>query len=100
MEHNAFEEPVRVFAGLGIPREIKSVFQAYTFLSEMPGHRNDPAHSMARKACLAAMDHRVEAETVRSAFERFARRAGILAPDVGDVIAASALTGTRSRTRA
>ncbi|MFD2236995.1 DUF982 domain-containing protein [Aureimonas populi] len=100
MEHNLFAEPVRVFAGLGVPREIKTVFQAYTFLMEMPGHRDRADHIVARKACLAAMNHRVEAQTARSAFAAFARRVGILVPEVDEAAAAQVLAGGGSRTPA
>ncbi len=49
------------------------------------------------KACKAALLGEIEAETARDAFSAFARRAGILAPEVDAVIAAHALNRSGNR---
>lgn len=100
MEHDVFDQPVRVLAGLGIPRDIETAFQAYTFLNELPYDRSKPNYLMTRRACWAAMDGGGDAQKARAAFAAFAERAGILAPEVEDIVAASAIGACSSHTPA
>lgn len=86
MEHNLFKEPVRILMGLGIPRDIETVFQAYTFLSERRSDPLDTDHILARKTCLAAINRSVDAETARAAFLRYAERHDMLAPDLDEAV--------------
>jgi hypothetical protein len=90
MKGAVFEDPVLVFAGLNCPVEIESVGEAYAFLCDWPQAKRDAAHSVALKACRAALAEEIDAETARSTFAAFASRHAILAPDMGDVIAARA----------
>ncbi len=62
MQINCFDEPVSILVGLGYPAEIHSAKQAYEFLSETPAIRSKNAHSVALKACKAALDGEIERE--------------------------------------
>lgn len=89
MTHHVFDEPVKILVGLGLPRSIESVSQAYVFLHDWPASRRGPAHCAALNACKAALANDIEPETARGAFAGFAARVGILAPDVEELVAAS-----------
>ncbi|MGF6157365.1 hypothetical protein M2267_002624 [Ensifer sp. KUDG1] len=80
MKPDMFERPVGILVGLGFPVEIRSVMDAYRLLVEWRHSSGDAAHSMALKACLAALRGEVEAETVRGLFVAFAERHHLLAP--------------------
>lgn len=80
MKPDMFERPVSILVGLGFPGEIRSVMDAYRLLVEWPVSSGDAAHSVALKACLAALRGEVEAETVRGLFVAFAERHHLLAP--------------------
>ncbi|NRP87331.1 hypothetical protein GFPCMMHI_03251 [Ensifer adhaerens] len=94
MKPDMFQEPVSILVGLGFPAEIRSVTEAYRHLMEWPASSRDPAHSIALKACDAALRGEIEAETVRGLFAAFAEKHDLLAPD-GDVIVASRLRRNR-----
>ncbi len=88
MKPDMFRKPVSILVGLGFPAEIRSVLDAYRYLCEWPSSSRDTAHSIALKACSAALRGEIEAETARSLFTVFAERHDLLAPDTG-VVAAS-----------
>ncbi|MCA1869012.1 DUF982 domain-containing protein [Agrobacterium genomosp. 3] len=88
MKPDVFNEPVTILIGLGFPTEVRSVIDAYRHLAEWPASMRDTAHSMALKACRAALRGEIEADTVRGLFAAFAAKHDLLAPDV-DVISAS-----------
>lgn len=90
MTPDTFEKPVRILVGLGQPRDIRNVLDAYMFLEEAPGYMRDTARVMAVKACKAALLGEVEAETARGAFEAFAGKHDLLAPETENLIAAAA----------
>src|SRR4051812_13823975 len=75
-----FLKPVPIFVGLGFPREITSVLEAYKVLIEWSPRSRGPAHAPALKTCEAAMSGRAPVKQVRDAFEAFADERGILAP--------------------
>lgn len=76
----SFEKPVRVWVGLGFPRQINTVVDAYQFLSDF---RDDsPEQKAAIKTCKAALAGDVDGETARSVFVAFARRKDMLIEDV------------------
>jgi len=81
MENSSFEVPVTIFVGLGFPTSVSSVAEAYALLAEWPYSRRDRAHSIALKACRAALDGMIDAETARGTFVAFARKTGILMPE-------------------
>ena len=74
-----FEEPVRVWVGLGFPRQLNSVTDAYQLLLEWRGH--SPEQTAALTACKAALADEIDAETARGVFVAFARRKDILIED-------------------
>ena len=90
MTPDTFKKPVRLLVGLGYPKDIRNVLDAYMFLNDAPGHMRNSAHLMAFRTCRAALLGEVEAETARGAFEAFARRQDLLAPEADDVVAAAA----------
>jgi len=86
MKPDMFKEPVCILVGLGFPAKVRSVTEAYRHLVEWPLSK-DAAHSVALKACKAALNGEIEAETVRGLFAAFAEKHDLLAPNT-DVIAA------------
>ncbi|MER8830088.1 DUF982 domain-containing protein [Mesorhizobium sp. M0938] len=77
-----FEKPVRVWVGLGFPRQLNTVVDAYEFAVEWCG--NSPEQKAAIRACKAALTGDIDAETARSEFVAFARKKDILFED-GDI---------------
>jgi len=71
-----FEKPVRVWVGLGFPRQINTVADAYEFVMEWCG--NSPEQKAAICACKAALTGDVDPETARGVLIAFARRKDIL----------------------
>lgn len=94
MKPDMFRQPVSILVGLGFPAEVRSVMEAYRHLAEWPLSLRDTAHSMALKACGAALRGEIEAETARGLFAAFAEKHDLLAPDI-DAIAASRLRRDR-----
>jgi hypothetical protein len=88
MKPDMFKEPVTILVGLGFPAQVRSVMDAYRHLSEWPASLRDTAHSVALKACGAALRGEIEAETARGLFAAFAEKHDLLAPAT-DAIAAS-----------
>lgn len=88
MKPDIFREPVTILVGLGFPAEVRTVMDAYRHLTDWPASNRDTAHSIALKACSAALRGEIEAETARGLFAAFAAKHDLLAPDTG-VIAAS-----------
>ena len=71
-----FEKPVRVWVGLGFPRQLNTVADAYQFVTDWCG--NSPEQRAAIRACKAALTGDVDAETARGVLIAFARRKDIL----------------------
>jgi hypothetical protein len=87
MKPDTFKTPVTILTGLGIPTPVNSVLQAYQMLMDWPVAGRDRAHSIAKNACLAALNGHIEAETARGLFAAFAERQEILAPDLDMLLA-------------
>jgi hypothetical protein len=83
-----FKQPVSILVGLGFPTKVRSVMDAYRHLSEWPASLRDTAHSVALKACGAALRGEIEAETARGLFAAFAEKHDLLAPEIGAIAAA------------
>jgi hypothetical protein len=75
----SFEKPIRVWVGLGFPRQLNTVVDAYQFAMEWGG--NSPEQRAAIRACKAALSGDVDAETARGVFCAFARKKDILVRD-------------------
>ncbi|WP_315928539.1 DUF982 domain-containing protein [Mesorhizobium sp. SP-1A] len=71
-----FEKPVRVWVGLGFPRQLNSVVDAYQFVTDWCG--NSPEQRAAIRACKAALAGEVDAETARGILMQFAKKKDIL----------------------
>ncbi|MGX8008653.1 DUF982 domain-containing protein [Mesorhizobium sp. ORM8.1] len=74
-----FEKPIRVWVGLGFPRQLNTVVEAYQFAIDWCG--NSPEQKAAIRACKAALVGEIDAETARGVFVAFARRKDILIED-------------------
>ncbi len=94
MKPDMFKPPVSILVGLGFPVEIRSVTDAHRYLLKWSTSFRDPAHSIALKACDAALRGEIEAETVRGLFATFAEKHDLLAPE-GDAVAGSRLLRDR-----
>ena len=90
MTPDAFKKPVRILVGLGQPRDIRNVLDAYMFLDDAPGYMRTAEHVMALTACKAALLGEIESETARGAFEAFARKHDLLAPESDYLVASAA----------
>lgn len=74
-----FEKPVRVLVGLGFPKQINTVVDAYQTFLEWCG--NSPEQKAAMRACKAALAGDIDAETARGVFVAFAKKKDILVED-------------------
>jgi hypothetical protein len=79
MQSAVFEHPVTILVGLGYPRQIRSVFEAYQFLTDWSG--NSPEQRAALRACKAALVGDIEPETARGVFVAFADKKDLLVPE-------------------
>ena len=86
MENKHFAQPVSIIIGLGFPREIETVSEAFQVLNEWNGARG-PTHAAALKLCRAASAGETGVEASHLAFEAFARARGILVPDAAAIAA-------------
>ncbi len=87
MKPDMFRQPVSILVGLGFPAEVRSVMDAYRHLVEWPVSMRDAAHTVALKACSAALRGEIEAETARGLFAAFAEKHDLLAPDTNSIAA-------------
>lgn len=76
MLSQAFEEPITVWVGLGFPRKLNSVVDAYQFANEYCG--NTPEQRAAIRACKAALVGEIDAETAKGVFVAFAKKKGLM----------------------
>lgn len=74
-----FENPIRVWVGMGFPRQLNTVVDAYQFATDWCG--NSPEQKAAIRACRAALVGDIDAETARGIFAAFARKKDILVED-------------------
>ncbi|WP_352882417.1 DUF982 domain-containing protein [Mesorhizobium sp. M1396] len=82
MNRGQFEEPVTLLVGMGFPRKIDSVMEAYALLQDWPTASRNGAHAVALNACKAGIAGEIDPETVRATLVTFARRNEILVPDM------------------
>jgi hypothetical protein len=87
MKPDMFRQPVFILVGLGFPAEVRTVMDAYRHLVEWPASQRDGAHSVALKACRAALRGEIEAETARGLFAAFAEKHALLAPEINGIVA-------------
>ncbi|MDP3257821.1 MAG: DUF982 domain-containing protein [Bosea sp. (in: a-proteobacteria)] len=76
-----------ILTGLGVPRTVASIAEAYHFLIDWPGFKRDAAHAFALKACRAALAGEIEIETARGLFIALAEKHDLLAPDMKSIVA-------------
>lgn len=87
MKPDMFRKPICILVGLGFPTEVHSVMDAYRHLAEWPESRRDTAHSVAFKACGAALRGEIEPDTARGLFVAFAEKHDLLAPENNFIVA-------------
>ena len=75
-----FQKPVHVWVGLGFPKRLATVVDAYQFLLDWCG--NSPEQRAAERACKAALAGDIDPETARGVFAAFARKKDILVEDM------------------
>ena len=80
MKEPKFDQPVSVFVGLGFPREVSKVLDAYDILVEWNGIP-DLDRAGAIEVCRKALNGKRNGRDARKAFEGFALNKGILAED-------------------
>jgi hypothetical protein len=80
MNNPKFDQSVPIFIGLGFPREVSTVLDAYDILIEWNGIP-DLDHSGAIEVCRKALNGKRNGKDARKAFEWFALNKGILAED-------------------
>ncbi|OQM76938.1 hypothetical protein BFN67_12190 [Pseudaminobacter manganicus] len=83
MTNSKFDQPVSVFVGLGFPREVATVLDAYDLLLEWTGISDLDYHG-ALEVCRKALIGERTAEDVRESLVHFARRRGILSEEALD----------------
>ncbi|TPK75326.1 DUF982 domain-containing protein [Mesorhizobium sp. B2-3-3] len=74
-----FTKPIRVWVGLGFPRQLNTVVDAYQFAMDYCG--NSPEQRAAIRACKAALTGDIDAETARGVFVAFAEKKGLVADE-------------------
>lgn len=74
-----FEKPIRVLVGLGFPRQLNTVADAYQFAIDWPGFGAE--QRAAIRACKAALVGEIDAETARGVVLAFARKKDIFLED-------------------
>ena len=74
-----FLKPVDVWVGLGVPRRLNTVADAYQFASDWGG--NSPEQRAATRALKAALAGEIDPETARGVFVAFARSKDIMVED-------------------
>lgn len=82
MRSRMFRTPVRVWVGLGFPRQLNTIVDAYQFALDWCG--NSPGQKAAIRACKAALLGDIDVETARGVFVAFARKKDLLVAD-GDM---------------
>ncbi|NGN43133.1 DUF982 domain-containing protein [Mesorhizobium sp. CGMCC 1.15528] len=83
-----FDQPLSIFVGLGFPRDVETVLDAYDILLEWNGIPDLDYHG-ALEVCRKAINDERTAADVREAFENFARNKGILSEEALDRAASS-----------
>ncbi|RWP73013.1 DUF982 domain-containing protein [Mesorhizobium sp.] len=87
MDRSSFEKPVTILTGLGTPSKIESGAEAYALLADWPAASRTAAHDIAAKACRAAMDGEIDAETARATFVAVSPRSRFFVRQAGGTIA-------------
>lgn len=99
MDRSSFEKPVTILTGLGSPTKIESAAEAYALLADWPSASRTAAHDIAARACRAAMDGEIDAETARATFVAFARRNDLLAPQTSSTVAGGTVIDWATRSQ-
>ncbi len=92
MNTSKFDRSVAIFVGLGFPREIKSVLDAFQLPNEWTGSRGQ-VHQLPLNTCRAALMGKGDVDRARQALVAFAHDLDILAPDALAARAKVALSG-------
>ena len=77
----AFDRPITLLHGVGMPVVVRSIDDVRGFLLDWPPVRRTAAYWAARECCEHAGFRRVKPAAARESFENFARGLGILLAD-------------------
>jgi len=78
MRNDAFQHPVTVLVGLGFPRSITRVREAFAYLEEVPKFLRDEVYNATCDACRDALTDRCSPQEAHDVFVAYARRRGVL----------------------
>jgi hypothetical protein len=78
MTKGAFLHPVTVLVGLGVPRSINNVREAFAYLDDVPTLHRDEVYHATCDAFRDAMTGRCSAQEAHDVFVAYARRRGFL----------------------
>lgn len=78
MRNDTFQHSVTVLVGLGFPRTIASVREAFAYLEEVPKLLRDEIYHATCDACRDALTERCSPQEAHDVFVAYARRRGIL----------------------
>ncbi len=78
MRNAAFQRPVTVLVGLGFPRSIASVREAFAYLEDVPKLLRDEVYHATCDACRDALTERCSPQEAHDVFVAYARRRGVL----------------------
>ncbi|MBX9452268.1 MAG: DUF982 domain-containing protein [Mesorhizobium sp.] len=78
MRNDTFQHPVVVLVGLGFPRSITGVRDAFAYLEEVPKLLRDEVYHATCDACRDALTERCSPQEAHDVFVAYARRRGVL----------------------
>jgi len=78
MKNLDFPQPVTILVGLGFPRSVANVYDAFACLKEVPAVLHDEVHEATCDACRDALSGKCTPEEARDVFVAYARRRSIL----------------------
>ena len=78
MRNDTFQHSLTVLVGLGFPRTIARVREAYAYLEEVPKLLRDEVYHATCDACRDALTERCSPQEAHDVFVAYARRRGIL----------------------
>src|SRR5690606_12448491 len=85
MSHFAFQRPVTVLVGLGFPRVVTNVYEAFSCLKEVPSLMGDEVHEATCDACRDALSGKCSVDEAHEVFIAYARRRAILVEEPLDI---------------
>lgn len=92
MSNFAFQRPVTVLVGLGFPRIVTNVYEAFSCLKEVPTLMRDEVYEATCDACRDALSGKCSIDDAHDVFIAYARRRSILVEEPLDIAASGGST--------